>query len=204
MNQENQYAAFLSDFAAGKLSDGEQLVAQLHFALSDRGAESRRLVDAAGGVILESVPTSINCQTIVEGELEGRAIDGRADAPDWVAHYIKSDLTALKWRRTAFGVRTLPTHLSTASLLRLDPGERAPRHSHGEPDVTLVLQGAFADDWGEYRRGDLAFAAPGERHAPATLGDEVCVCLVATPEGRPSVDLKGVLAGLFKKRKVER
>ncbi len=198
--QDNQYAAFLADYAAGQLSCGETLAAQLHFRLSRRGAQSGRMLDAAGGALLEATPPG---QPLARDPAEPPsppppgeapdAISGEAE-PDWLEFYTREDLSIRQWRKSLFGVKTMPTHLRTASLLRLDPGERAPRHSHGRRDVTVVLRGAFADDWGEYRRGDLAFADAGDSHAPATLGEETCICLIATPNGRPTVDLRGLLA----------
>ena len=175
--QDNQYAAFLADFAAGKLSPGELLAVQLHFALSERGAHNQGVLDATGGVLLESAdPADVQIARQTH-ELRGEGKDSAAtDQTDWVDYYSRHDLMDRRWRTSMFGVKTLPTHLTTASLLRLDPGERAPRHSHGSPDVTVVLRGAFADDWGEYHRGDLAFADAGDKHAPATVGDETaCV-----------------------------
>lgn len=196
MTHDNQYAAFLADFAAGTLSGGELLAAELHFALSKTGAQSRRMMEAAGGALLEGARP----QAVAFASPEPAAECETDGARDWVRFYSQDDLMALRWRRSLFGVKTLPTHLASASLLRLDPGERAPRHNHDGPDVTVVLRGAFADDWGEYHRGDLAFADAGDKHAPATVGDETCVCLVATPNGRPTVDLRALVAGWWKRR----
>lgn len=201
MASDNQYAAFLADFAAGKLSPGELLAVRLHFALSDRGAHNRSVLEATGGMLLErGDPVDVHgAPRAPEREIASEA-PARAGETDWVDYYSRHDVMDRRWRTSVFGVKTLPTHLMTASLLRLDPGERAPRHSHASPDVTVVLHGAFADDEGEYHRGDLAFADAGDRHAPATVGDETCVCLIATPEGRPTVDLRALLSGWLKKK----
>lgn len=198
MRQDNQYAAFLADFTAGRLSDGERLAARLHCAISEEGARNLLALEAAGGALIEAGPSAAVSRA-VDPEAAGPDQTGDAsEAVDWVHHYAAGDLMGGPWRRSLFGVRTRRTHLPTASLLRLDPGKRAPRHSHGAPDVTVVLRGAFADPWGEYRRGDLAFASAGDRHAPEVIGDEACICLIATPEGRPLVDVRGWLGGLFR------
>ncbi len=199
MIENNQYAAFLADFAAGRLSEGERLAARLHFALSDDGADNARMLDVIGGAALERLQAAVIGDADHPGDREGEFATAERSGSDWIAHYASADLLALKWRRNLVGVRTRPTHLPTATLLRLEPGENAPRHSHGASDVTVVLQGAFADDWGEYHRGDLAFADAGDRHAPATIGNETCVCLVATSKGRPDVDLKAWLAGQWRR-----
>ena len=199
MIENNQYAAFIADFASGRLSEGERLAARLHFALSDDGADNARMLDVIGGVALERLQAAAVADAVPLGELDADVATDDPPASDWIAHYASPDLLALRWRRNLFGVRTRPTHLPTATLLRMEPGEHAPRHSHGASDVTVVLQGAFADDWGEYHRGDLAFADAGDRHAPATIGNETCVCLVATSKGRPDVDLMAWLAGQWRR-----
>lgn len=199
MIENNQYAAFLADFAAGRLSEGERLAARLHFALSDYGAENACMLDVIGGAALERLQAAAVAHAGHPVESGGEVETHEPAGSDWIAHYASADLLAMKWRRNLFGVRTRSTHVPTATLLRMEPGEHAPRHSHGASDVTVVLQGAFADDWGEYHRGDLAFADAGDRHAPATIGNETCVCLVATSKGRPDVDLMAWLAGQWRR-----
>jgi len=187
---DNAYAAFMLDYAAGALSPAERLAADLHRALSRNGRRNGRLMDALGGALLECAPPAPAgyFDTIRLGEpYRGEAGTSRLDP------YLNCDLVALKWRRSIFGVKTLPTSTPMASLLRLDPGERAPAHGHGRRDVTVVLRGTYADEFGAYERGDLAFAEPGMKHEPRAVGDEICVCLLATEAGRP---LRGFL-GLF-------
>lgn len=192
--QDNAYAAFMLDHAAGRLSAAEFLVAELHRALSPDGRKLAGMLDAAGGEALESLPPAevgLARAAPVAAEAVGppRDVLGR----DPLAPWLERDLLALPWRRSIFGVRELRTDMPMATLLRLNPGERAPAHCHGRRDVTVVLQGAFADEFGLYNRGDLAFAEPGIRHEPRAVGDVPCVCMIATESGRP---VRGLL-GLF-------
>ncbi len=188
--QDNAYAAFMLDHAAGRLPPAESLVADLHTALSPLGGQLARILDSTGGAFLESVAPD----SIAVGPMD----PGAQDAPDAIppsrlAQYLERDLLALKWRRDIVGVPTLRTDTPMARLLRLDPGERAPGHCHGRRDVTVVLQGAYADEYGVYEKGDLAFAMPGLRHQPRAIGVEPCVCMVATERGRPVRGLLGLI-----------
>jgi putative transcriptional regulator len=189
--QDNAYAAFMLDHAAGRLPPAESLVADLHRALSPEGRRYAGMLESAGGALLESVePASIAVGPMDPGS-HGAPV---ADVPrSRLAQYLEDDLLALKWRRDIVGVPTVRTDTPMARMLRLDPGERAPGHSHGRRDVTVVLRGAFADEYAVYETGDLAFAMPGLRHQPRAVGIEPCVCLVATEGGRP---VRGLL-GLF-------
>ena len=188
--QDNAYAAFMLDHAAGRLPPAESLVADLHAALSPSGGQLARILDSTGGAFLESVTP----ESIAVGPMDPGAQDAPAAIPpSRLAQYLERDLLALKWRRDIVGVPTLRTDTPMARLLRLDPGERAPGHSHGRRDVTVVLQGAYADEYGVYEKGDLAFAMPGLRHQPRAVGIEPCVCMVATERGRPVRGLLGLI-----------
>lgn len=190
MLHDNTYSAFMLDYAAGALSQAEHLVADVHCALSAEGRSNAWLMDAIGGVLLERGDAAKAIFRTPPGLTQSAA---DTPPPSGLSRYLEDDLLALPWRRSLFGVQTLPADMPMASLLRLDPGDRAPSHGHGRRDVTVVLRGAFADEFGVYERGDLAFAEPGLKHTPRAVGDEPCVCLVATEPGRP---LRGLL-GLF-------
>ena len=194
--QDNAYAAFMLDHAAGLLPPAESLVADLHVALSTEGSRYAGMLDSAGGALLESVEPELvavgpfhqrNGTSPREQEAPAAMISSSRLAP-----HLDADLLALRWRRDIAGVPTYRTNIPMLRLLRLDPGERAPGHSHGRRDVTVVLKGAFADENGLYEKGDLAFAMPGLRHQPRAVGVEPCVCMVATERGRPVRGLLGI------------
>jgi putative transcriptional regulator len=191
-HHDNTYAAFMLDYAAGSLSPAEKLAGDLHCALSRNGGRNGRMVEAIGGALLERAPPRppgyFDTAKLASSKLAGEA--GPASHLD---KYIRRDLLALKWNKSIFGVQTRPTSTPNASLLRLDPGQRAPAHGHGRRDVTVVLRGAFADQYGVYERGDIAFAEPGMKHEPRAVGNESCVCLLAAEPGSSLHDLLGYL-----------
>ena len=193
---DNAYAAFMLDYAAGLLPPAERLVADLHRALSVNGGRNARLMEALGGAMLEDLQAGAQFEPNEPGEA-----DPRAFAPVHLDPYLKRDLIAMKWRTNIWGVKSAPADVPMTSFLRLDPGERAPAHSHGRRDVTVVLCGAYADDFGVYERGDLAFAEPGMRHEPRAVGEETCVCLLATEAGRPILGFIGLFGWGFSKEK---
>ena len=195
-SQDNAYSAFMLDYAAGVLPPAERLVADLHRVLSPAGARNVGLLEAVGGLLLEETsPGAVTEPPLLGTQDATRAASSRLDP------YLKRDLIALKWRKSIFGVKTLTTNVPMASLLRLDPGERAPGHSHGRRDVTVVLRGSYADEFGVYERGDLAFAEPGMKHQPRAVGGETCVCLVAEEAGRPLLGFFGLFGVGVRKQK---
>ena len=198
---DNAYAAFMLDYAAGVLSPAERLAADLHRTISREGRRNAALLDAAGGLLLEKARPST--MQFFDSDRLGEQHMANADASP-LAPFLERDLLTLGWRKNIFGVKTLPTDIPMASLLRLDPGETAPAHHHGRRDVTVVLIGTYADEYGVYERGDLAFAEPGLKHQPRAVGDESCVCLLATEAGRPVSGLLGLFGwGAARSRRVQ-
>jgi putative transcriptional regulator len=192
---DNAYTAFMLDYAAGVLPPAERLVADVHRALSPGGRQAARLLDAVGGVLLEKIAP--------QGAISQPALAGQSgfEPSARLEPYLQRDLIALKWRKDIFGVKTHTTDTPMASMLRLDPGEHAPGHSHGRRDITVVLCGSYADEFGVYERGDLAFAEPGMRHQPRAVGNAPCVCLLATEAGRPLLGFFGLFGVGVRKQK---
>ena len=187
---DNAYAAFMLDYAAGALSPAETLAADLHRVLSAKGGRNALMLDAVGGALLERT-RPLPAEYFDPSRLE--AHEAPVHTASRLDPFIRRDLLALKWRKNIFGVKTLPTDTPMASLLLLDPGETVPAHHHGRRDVTVVLIGAYADEYGMFERGDLAFAEPGMKHQPRAVGDKSCVCLLATESGKPISGLLGLL-----------
>ncbi len=183
---DNAYASFMLDYAAGAQSPAERLVGDLHRVLSAEGGVNpgcwRRSAERCLKLaILAAARCGSRSPTLPQAGPAAPRQDLRLEP-----FLDRERLLALPWRKDLFGMKTLSAGLPLSGLLRLDPGERAPAHCHGRRDVTVVLTGSFADQFGVYERGDLAFAEPGIRHEPRAVGGESCVCLLATEPGKPT------------------
>lgn len=61
-------------------------------------------------------------------------------------------------------------------LVRLQPGQAFPHHTHVGPERLLVLQGELVDDEGQhYRAGDLVESEDGSAHELRAVGDREAV-----------------------------
>jgi len=96
------------------------------------------------------------------------------------------------WTFGGPGLRTLPLDLdggAQVEVMRIEPGWRAPRHSHSAAEFTLVMTGAFEDERGRYEIGDIAVAGPGLTHrpiaAPGAIPRSIRICAARVPV-RPS------------------
>lgn len=65
-------------------------------------------------------------------------------------------------------------------LLRMGAGGEVPEHTHQGFEVTLLLQGTFADEMGEYGPGDFIMLDAEYTHTP--VSSQGCVCLTVVSD----------------------
>lgn len=61
-----------------------------------------------------------------------------------------------------------------ASLLQILPGGSVPEHTHNGFEITVLLDGTFHDEMGEYHPGDFIMLTEDDHHNPQTT--EGCLC----------------------------
>ena len=158
------YHAFMLDHASGALSKDMAIAAELHILLSDRGHETADIWNAT--------------RTGLGGAEGGPDEYEHACLPE-ARELARSEFSTVPWKRGLSGVHYAKRGKGRGKLMRLDPGQAAPEHSHSALEATVVLKGQFEDGHGRYGRGDLVLGRPGVRHRPASHGDEMCICFVA-------------------------
>ena len=102
-----------------------------------------------------------------------------------LSRYIKGGIDQVKWRPVAPGISQSVIQAegyrrNVLRLLKINPGTRIPPHSHGENELTVILRGAYQDDMGIFQAGDIADLCDDHTHSPEAIGDEPCICLIAT------------------------
>tara|TARA_R110001583_G_scaffold41483_3_gene131995 strand:+ start:2461 stop:3177 length:717 start_codon:yes stop_codon:yes gene_type:complete len=60
------------------------------------------------------------------------------------------------------------------SLLKIEPGGSVPEHTHKGFELTLLLEGSFNDEKGEYVKGDFIILDGSDQHRPVSV--EGCLC----------------------------
>jgi len=61
-----------------------------------------------------------------------------------------------------------------SSLLHIAPGGMVPEHTHKGYELTLLLEGSFKDEMGEYEAGDFILLDNSHKHTPVT--ENGCLC----------------------------
>ena len=186
----------LMGYAAGTLPEAFNLVVATHLSLSDESRAALGSYEALGGAVLDRTETvgmgsdalKRTLARIKAGRPENRAGAGKPlDAgglfPAPLKDYVGGDVEAVKWRALGGGVRQAILRTrgkATARLLYIPGGQAVPDHGHAGTELTLVLQGAFADEVDRFARGDLEIANEDLEHQPVAEEGEPCICLAAT------------------------
>ena len=183
----------------------------------DGGAEE---ADALGGAFLEmETPAPMNADSFervmreidelevqLSAKMRVRAARKAAKHADEVAGLPEplrsAAIEALEkgsWEFAGFGMLSLDVMNEggvRARLMRIEPGNGVPMHSHSGREFTLVLQGAFEDGRNRYGRGDLCEAGPDDTHRPKALPGEICFALAVTEAPMAFNGIYGVFSRL--------
>ncbi len=210
---QDAYETLLLGYAAGILDQAQDLIVSAHIALSPQAKSFVRECEAIGGAMLEHEcdPVALRNGSLesVLHRLDDRyedenkqacvscAFPERVDLPEPLDMVVAMQRSKPSWKVVFPGLHAYDLELtcnrSSARFLKVDPSARAPHHSHAGTEITLVLKGAFADDTGDYRRGDLIVADERFEHAPAACPENGCVCLIVSTA---PIRLKGFAAFL--------
>jgi putative transcriptional regulator len=183
----------LTAYAAGQLPEAFNLIVATHVSLCDECRSRLEAQEAVGGALIEEIEEIAMGEAALEAALA--RIDGLPQAtqraplkaagilPAPLADYVGGDLGAVRWQRLGGGVKQaiLPTGPeASARLLFIPAGMAVPDHGHRGTELTLVLQGAFADQNDRFGRGDIEIADEDVEHTPVALAGDDCICLAVT------------------------
>ncbi|SDX30671.1 ChrR family anti-sigma-E factor [Roseicitreum antarcticum] len=191
--------SLLIGYAAGTLPEAFNLVVATHVSLCDDCRARLGAFEALGGAMLEeATDTAAAPAAMSQGAFEAtmrritnmppepaRAPRPRSTGlfPAPLVDYVGGDLDAVKWRSVGGGVRQsiLPTSKeASVRLLYIPAGAAVPDHGHRGLELTLVLQGAFRDDFDRFGPGDVEIATEETNHTPIAEPGPDCICLAAT------------------------
>ena len=190
----------LLDYAAGNLPEGPALAVALQVALDPA---SRRTVDALaamGGALLdgaaageapdetgagfddaamEKMLARLNAAPVEPKPAQVARRPGFEWAPAPLLRYLGPN-AALKRRFGGYEEIAVGLHGDThrVSLLRLEPGKGLPVHRHVGNEYTIVLQGGYTDNTGNYGVGDFAVGPGPEQHEPIADPGPACIALI--------------------------
>jgi putative transcriptional regulator len=180
----------LAAYAAGTLPPVFETVVATHVSMCAACRAGMQAHEIAGGAVLEAgdgADLSDALKSDVLALLDAPAPEDRP-APKRKGIYPGPVMAALKnreprWKSLGMGVRQsilMDGPEGSLRLLHIPPGRAVPDHGHNGIEMTLVLQGSFADETGTFGVGDLEVADEELEHTPVAGEGLPCICLAAT------------------------
>jgi putative transcriptional regulator len=188
--------ALLEAATAGALSPAVSRIVEAHARLCPRCRAIAAKVEALAGAVLaeddgvELSPDALERALAALDQPPGKAPptvpDSLAAIPNEVRDIVAESLGKIAWYSGGPGLKILDLALpktasgETFQVFRIEPGYGPPRHTHGGQEFTLVLTGAFKDETGLYRAGDIAIGNERITHRPVAEPGEICYALAVT------------------------
>ncbi|MGD8914470.1 MAG: ChrR family anti-sigma-E factor [Candidatus Thiodiazotropha sp.] len=186
-------------YAAGAVTEGFSLVLAAHMELCPHCRSRMAEANAVGGEMLaELKPVAmsangldefwsrieVDAEEVVPEPLPPAPVDG---VPGILTPYLPDGLDSLPWRSLVPGIRQyildgVESGRGSVRLLSIAPGTTIPHHTHMGSELTLVIKGAYEDEIGRFKSGDLADLDSSVHHQPVADTAEPCICLIATDD----------------------
>lgn len=178
----------LDAYMAGRLAHPFSVVVAAHLSLCDECRARQEAAHMLGGALLERLeeaPLRPDATARMMAALDlpppPRPVRGAGIYPAPVMEALSGE--GPKWRALGGGIRQqilAADETGSLRLLYIPPGKAVPEHGHRGLEMTLVLQGSFADSEGAFYRGDVETAHAEVDHQPMAGPGEPCICLAAT------------------------
>ncbi len=196
----------LMSCSAGSMPEPLAAVMATHISLCPSCRKQLLRLDSVGTAIFNSLPrteTARGRPAALSAEpdvaVASRRVLARGDLPEAVVEVLRPTGKGLPWRRMGLGLWVLPIPLSEGtegklSLVKVAPGVAIPEHGHSGSELTIILDGAYTDELGTFKVGDVADVDDTTAHKPVADPEQGCICLTAF-EGRSQ--FKGLMARLI-------
>jgi len=176
-------------FVAGSLPQAFAVVVAAHLSMCDACRARSEAVEMLGGALLDRLEPArmsehARARTMAALDVvvpSTKAIGRSGIYPAPVVEALHRQPP--KWRMLGGGIRQqilLSEKSGSLRLLYIPAGQSVPEHGHGGLELTLVLQGSFADSEGRFGVGDVETAHGEIEHQPVAGQGEPCICLAAT------------------------
>lgn len=195
----------LFDYATGNLNEAEAIMIATHLVLKPAAQIKIKEYENMGGELIKAVdPMNVpdrmfddimniidenhlsknqNCQ---ESNLENPY-----RIPEPIYKYLQETVTCdeVTWKKTFRGLHVCDLSrviddCENLNLMKLKPKCNTPKHHHDSPEITLVIEGAYKDEFGKFDKGDIEIINDtAKSHKPMSCPEHGCVTLVLSPSG---------------------
>lgn len=187
----------LMEYAAGALDESCALLVASYITLCPKARSYVQQCETYGGTLMEH-----DCSPVAMHENSLLDVLDRLDdecreqkraknccfckkqaLPHPIANHINESGKRARWRRISPGIcfcnLAVTDDCYSVRLIKMAPNAKMPLHNHPGMEITLVLQGGYRDEFGEYQAGDLVIIEENISHNPVA-DENGCICLVVT------------------------
>lgn len=195
----------LNRFVQGELVTGKSVVVSAHMELCeacsakakelqtlavsywvdpDSELQSDQFIEADHATMVASIVKSPQTKTEQIEELVEVDIDVLNHSIKLPKVLGKAALQGLKWKKVAGGISEAQLFLDNETLcefIYMAPGCEVPVHTHQGTESTLVLDGSFEDELGEYKTSDFIIRDAQHNHQPRSKEGCLCFAVLDSP-----------------------
>ena len=185
-------ASTLMSYSAGSLPEALSAVVAAHLDVCLDCTLEVETMDRIGASLFEKIePVPVRafcsggCGQLSSDNLGDSTIDQSNGKV--LTRLLGRELSEVHWKQLGFRIWHYPIKLSPGShgdlrLIKVAPGQVLPEHGHGGSELTLTLEGAYSDEYGNYRIGDVSDLGDDVDHRPISDPIEGCICLIASDQ----------------------
>ena len=195
----------LNQFVHGELAAGKSIVVSAHMELCEScSAKAKELqalavsswvdpssavqsdqtseadyVNMVAGIVTSSQIKSAPIEDLVEVDID--VLDHSIKLPKVLA---KAASQGLKWKKVAGGISEAQLFIDNETqceFIYMAPGGKVPVHTHQGSEATLVLEGSFEDELGEYKTSDFIVRDAQHNHQPRSKKGCLCFSVLDSP-----------------------
>lgn len=180
--------ALLASYAAGMLPEPARVLVEAHLEMKIGGRTKAGAFEALLGQTIEEIePVDVVSRDMaLEAIFSARPVETKAVSTDdengvfplAIRKFIGMDAPDIPWKRRLPGFKEYDLGKidgCDVSILHIRAGRTMPSHTHEGHELTLVLEGAFADTRGRYGKGDLTVADESVDHRPIAEKGGPCI-----------------------------
>jgi putative transcriptional regulator len=186
--------ATLMSFAAGALPQAFAAIVAAHLSMCPRCRDEIATLQLVGAALIDTLPPRAMEQAAPAPQTWAATDNdtrrprtphgGAAHLPWPLGQLVSGPLSDVRWEQVAQGLWQHHIHLPNPSggrlrLLKAAPGCAIPEHGHHGAEMTMVLEGAYRDEIGQFRIGDVADLDEGLEHMPMADQEVGCICVFA-------------------------
>lgn len=193
LEQADAIDALMAEFVSGTLPAPLQVLLASHLEMNKSNREWVSNLEALAGLELADIePVELSDRDGMlayilssnAGSEDQSELLVEDETPEALHRFIGSTVRDIPWKRNRFAsideVQLGEYDGCKATLFRLQAGQGVPHHTHEGTEITLVLQGAFSDGTGHFKKGQISIADGTVDHRPVADKDQDCICFAVT------------------------